>query len=81
MDPDGIKCVPVFMKIGQMLQTFTWPYKHSEDDGFIILRFLHVIKNRLGINAIILWNNHENEVHLVLHYINQKGTWKKNIRM
>jgi hypothetical protein len=55
---NGIKCVPIFMKIGQMLQTCIWTYKHGEDDGFIILRLLHVIKNRLGIKAIILWNEH-----------------------
>lgn len=56
---NGIKYVPIFMKIGQMLQTCTWPYKHREDDGFIILRLLHVIKNRLGIKAIMLWNKHQ----------------------
>lgn len=52
--PNGIKCIPVFMKIGQMLQTCTWAYKHREDDGFIILHLLHVIKIRPGILAIIL---------------------------
>lgn len=55
---NGIKCVPVFMKIGQTLQTCTWTYKHREDDGFVILCLLHVIKNRLGIKAVILWNKH-----------------------
>jgi hypothetical protein len=41
---NGINFVPVFMEIGQMLQTCTWNYKHREDDGFISLHLLHVIK-------------------------------------
>jgi len=55
---NGIKYVAIFMKIGQMLQTCKWAYKQREDDGSIILRLLHDIKNRLGIKAIVLWNKH-----------------------
>ena len=34
-------------------------FTHRDDDGFIILHLLHVIKSRLGIKEIMLWNKHQ----------------------